>query len=182
MAALASQEDGAQKRTYLVERALRALPDHEEMFRAVHRQSGEVDVFIGCAASADYQPEAPANEKLKRDDSAMSLSLVRSPDTLVSVAKLNDGPFTVGFAAETEHLERHARQKLAAKQLDMIAANEVGRGKGFDADSNTLLVLWPEGQAELARAPKALLAQRLIDLIAERLDAGSPDASAEHSA
>ncbi len=154
----------------------------QEMFTAVHRHIGSTDIFIGCAAVADYRPEAPAVEKLKRSESSMSLSLVRSADTLVSVAELDDGPFTVGFAAETEHLERHARLKLQAKKLDMIAANEVGRGKGFDAQNNALLVLWPEGRAELARAPKPLLAQRLIDLIAQRYDAWATSENAEHSA
>lgn len=143
----------------------------EEMFHAVHERIGETDVFIGCAAVSDYRPEAVASEKIKRVANTISLGLKRSSDTLASVALLENGPFTVGFAAETENLEQHARAKLEGKQLDMIAANEVGPARGFDTDSNALLVLWPEGRAELARAPKPLLAHRLIDLIAQRYQA-----------
>ena len=151
----------------------------EEMFRAVHRHIGDTDIFIGCAAVSDYRPESTATEKLKRVDSTMSLSLIKSPDTLASVARLEDGPFTVGFAAETGNLDRHARAKLENKQLDMIAANEVGPDRGFDSDSNALMVLWPGGQTELARSAKPLLAQRLVGLIAERYRAQAAPESQE---
>jgi phosphopantothenoylcysteine decarboxylase/phosphopantothenate--cysteine ligase len=152
-----------------------AVETAEEMFQAVQKRIGGTDIFIGCAAVADYRPESPATEKIKRGDDAMSLNLVASPDTLASVAQLDSGPFTVGFAAETGNLERYARAKLQNKQVDMIAANQVGRGLAFDVEDNALLVLWPGGQAELARAPKPLLAQRLIDLIAERRQAQVAD-------
>ena len=77
-------------------------------------------------------------------------------------------PFVVGFAAETERVEQHAREKLVKKNLDMIAANEVGEGLAFDCDENALLVLWPGGSQTLERASKLQVARGLIELIAER--------------
>jgi phosphopantothenoylcysteine decarboxylase/phosphopantothenate--cysteine ligase len=87
---------------------------------------------------------------------------------LAQVAVRDPAPFTVGFAAETEALEEHAREKLARKQLDMIAANVVGPGLGFNTDENALLVLWPKGQQYLEKSPKTRLARDLIRLVAQR--------------
>jgi phosphopantothenoylcysteine decarboxylase/phosphopantothenate--cysteine ligase len=100
----------------------------------------------------------------------MSLELERTPDILAAVATLPVRPFTVGFAAETEDLYAQARKKLAAKSLDMIAANWVGEaGRGFGVDDNALTILWPGGGCrELDLAPKSELARQLIDLVAER--------------
>ena len=77
----------------------------------------------------------------------------------------------VGFAAETQNVERNALAKLEAKKLDMIAANQVGEGLAFDCDDNALTVYWPGGRRELERAPKCRLAAELLDLIAERYNA-----------
>ena len=104
----------------------------------------------------------------------MTLRLVRNPDILAAVAALPSPPFTVGFAAETDNLEAHANQKLAAKGLDMIAANRVGGAAGgFEADDNALLVLWPDGRRELPMMPKPQLAMTLATLIAERYAAST---------
>ncbi|MEE9570963.1 MAG: phosphopantothenoylcysteine decarboxylase, partial [Gammaproteobacteria bacterium] len=81
-------------------------------------------------------------------------------------------PFTVGFAAETEDVSRHAREKLARKGLDMIAANRVGPDCGFDQETNSLTVLWEDDEVELEQATKPILARRLIELIAKRYRAG----------
>ena len=143
----------------------------EEMYESVHEQAGAADLFIGCAAVSDYRPQSPAAQKIKRNAEEMSLALVRSPDTLASVAALADGPFTVGFAAETQDVIGHARGKLVNKGVDMMAANLVGPGCGFDQETNALTVLWDGGEAQLDQAPKAMLAQRLIALIAERYHA-----------
>jgi phosphopantothenoylcysteine decarboxylase/phosphopantothenate--cysteine ligase len=86
------------------------------------------------------------------------------------VAAIENGPYTVGFAAETENLEAHAREKLQHKKLDMIAANLVGEGKGFDADENALLVLFGAEQVELPQTNKEKLARQLIDLISKSTD------------
>jgi len=126
------------------------------------------DIFIGCAAISDYRPPMAAPEKIKRKSDEIRLDLVRSPDTLASVAALDDGPFTVGFAAETENLEEHALAKLKAKRVDMIAANQVGPSQGFDRETNALTVFWSGGSAEIGEDTKLAVARRLIMLVAER--------------
>ena len=143
----------------------------EEMYARVHERVGEANLFIACAAVSDYKPETEAGEKLKRTQATLNLELIRSPDTLASVAKLEDGPFTVGFAAETQNVAENARSKLSRKGLDMIAANRVGRDCGFDQETNSLMVFWDDDEAELEQAPKSVLARRLIHLIAERYHA-----------
>jgi phosphopantothenoylcysteine decarboxylase/phosphopantothenate--cysteine ligase len=88
-----------------------------------------------------------------------------------------DRPFVVGFAAETESVEQNARLKLMRKNLDMIAANEVGHDKGFDHEDNALLVLWRSGRQELGRASKLVLARELVHLIAQSAAARAPAAA-----
>jgi phosphopantothenoylcysteine decarboxylase/phosphopantothenate--cysteine ligase len=140
-----------------------------DMEQAVMARVGDCDLFVAAAAVADYRPEAPAPAKLKKHQAALTLRLVRNPDILAAVAALPSPPFTVGFAAETNDLEAHAAAKLAAKGLDMIAANRVGDGAGgFESDDNALLVLWPGGRRALPMMPKPQLAVALAELIAER--------------
>ena len=149
----------------------------EQMYAAVHREIAGSGLFIGCAAVSDYRPRSAAAEKIKRDSDSMLLDLVRSPDTLASVAALPKGPFTVGFAAETQNLARHARAKLANKGLDMIAANLVGPACGFDKETNALKVFWHGGQIEFGESSKAVLARRLIALVAEHMAAARQEAA-----
>jgi phosphopantothenoylcysteine decarboxylase/phosphopantothenate--cysteine ligase len=94
--------------------------------------------------------------------------MVKSPDLLANIAALDNGPFTVGFAAETEKLEHYATDKLNRKKLDMIIANLVGENLCFDADDNEVVVLWHEGRKPLPRLSKPELARRLIEIIASR--------------
>ena len=147
-----------------------------DMHREVLARAAGCDIFIATAAVADYTPAAPASGKLKKAASPLSLELRPTPDILAEVAALDAPPFTVGFAAETEDLERHARSKLERKRLDLIAGNRVdGSDLGFDSDRNALLVLWPDGgRADLPAGPKALLAQQLLALVTERFLAGRP--------
>jgi phosphopantothenoylcysteine decarboxylase / phosphopantothenate---cysteine ligase len=146
----------------------------DQMYEHVHREVADADLFIACAAVSDYRPESMATEKIKRSAPDMKLDLVRSPDTLASVAALANPPFTVGFAAETCDVEKHAREKLVRKGVDMIAANRVGPDCGFDRDTNELSVFWQDGEARLGESSKAVLAQRLIDVIAERYRLARP--------
>jgi phosphopantothenoylcysteine decarboxylase / phosphopantothenate---cysteine ligase len=142
-----------------------------EMQAAVMARIARCDLFVGVAAVADYRPAAPHTVKLKKADDEITLRLVRNPDILAEVAALTGGPFTVGFAAETDRLEDYARSKLEAKGLDMIAANLVGapaNGGGFESGENALLVLWQGGGRQLTRMSKGLLAAELADLICER--------------
>jgi len=140
----------------------------DQMHQAVMAQAAAQEIFIATAAVADYRPQQPAGQKIKKQDEQMTLALVRNPDILSEVAALENGPFTVGFAAETRDLEHYARDKLERKQLDMIAANDVSRPEqGFNVDHNALTVFWPGGSQPLPRATKAQLAEQLIQLISE---------------
>ena len=148
-----------------------------EMHREVMARAPGCDIFIGAAAVADYTPATASPGKVKKAASPLHLELRPTPDILAEVAALAAAPFTVGFAAETEDLERHARAKLERKGLDLIAGNRVGRsdGLGFDSDRNMLLVLWPGGgRADLPPAPKTRLACQLLELVAERFLARRP--------
>lgn len=138
-----------------------------QMHAAVMREAANTEIFIAAAAVADYAPVAAAREKIKKRGDSLELKLAKTPDILAEVAARVPRPFTVGFAAETQQLETHARAKLASKRLDMIAANWVGRGRGFDRNDNVLSVYWKDGAAELGAGQKLELARQLIQLIAE---------------
>jgi phosphopantothenoylcysteine decarboxylase/phosphopantothenate--cysteine ligase len=140
----------------------------DELYAKVHEEIKGVDIFVGCAAVSDYRPQKAAAHKIKRTSTELELALVRSPDTLASVAQLPSPPFTVGFAAETQDVARHAREKLEKKRIDMIAANQVGRDCGFDRETNALTVYWHGGELALGEGSKPVLAQLLVELIGER--------------
>ncbi len=143
-----------------------------EMQGAVASRVADCDLFVGCAAVADYRPAAPAPGKIKKTAERLALELVRNPDIVASVAARAAPPFTVGFAAETERLVEQADAKRRAKGLHLIAANLVGAADtGFEHDDNALTVLWDGGSAVLERAPKPVLARRLAAVIAERFHA-----------
>ena len=147
----------------------------EEMYAEVVARAARCDIFIAAAAVADYRPARVAEQKIKKGDGPRSVNLVRTPDIVAAVAAMDDGPFTVGFAAETESVRAHAQNKLERKGLDMIAANRVGLpDRGFASDRNALSVLWRDGARELDLAPKAELARSLVALVAERYRAEHP--------
>jgi phosphopantothenoylcysteine decarboxylase/phosphopantothenate--cysteine ligase len=139
-----------------------------EMFAATHEHIDNIDIFIAAAAVADYRAANAAENKIKKSEPEMSIALTRTPDILASVAKLEKGPFTVGFAAETEKLREYARSKLEHKNLNMIIANQVGENRGFDSDDNTVDVFWATGEQSFPTMPKNELAIALMKLIAER--------------
>jgi phosphopantothenoylcysteine decarboxylase / phosphopantothenate---cysteine ligase len=143
-----------------------------EMRASVLAEVPGAAIFVSAAAVADYRPAHPAPQKMKKHASEMVLELVRNPDILAEVAARSPRPFVVGFAAETENVEANARLKLESKALDMIAANQVGSDCGFDREDNALLVLWPGGCTDLGCGSKTELAERLLELIEERLRAG----------
>lgn len=140
----------------------------QEMYDVTHEHVAKADIFVAAAAVADYRPAKTEQQKIKKDKETGNIDLVRCPDILASVAALHEPPFTVGFAAETEKVEDHARSKLEKKKLDMIVANQVGDDRGFDHDENALNVLWQNGTKEFPKAAKAELARDLIELIAKR--------------
>jgi phosphopantothenoylcysteine decarboxylase/phosphopantothenate--cysteine ligase len=142
----------------------------QEMHRACLAAAANCDVFIGCAAVADYRPAAVAEQKIKKSGTELTLTLLRNPDIVADIAALSPRPFTVGFAAETERLREHARGKLDAKGLDMIIANDVSdESIGFNSDSNAALVLWKGAEREIEQCSKDVLARILITQIAALL-------------
>ena len=144
----------------------------EQMMNAVQAEISDTDIFIAAAAVSDYRMREVAEHKIKKTSDELSLQLSRTPDILATVAAGSPRPFVVGFAAETQNVERNALGKLEGKKLDMIAANQVGEGLAFDCDDNALTLYWPGGKRELERAPKCRLASELVAVIAERF-AGS---------
>ena len=141
-----------------------------EMHAAVLKRMHEADIFIATAAVADYRAADPAERKIKKTRDALTLELVRNPDILAEVAAMRSHrPFTVGFAAETHDVLRYAEDKRRRKNLDMIAANQVGvAGSGFESEQNALQVLWEGGEQTLPLTDKTVLGQQLIALIAQR--------------
>ena len=139
-----------------------------QMHGSVLAEAASCDIFISAAAVADYRSHETVLHKMKKQDSGINLRLEKTPDILSEVAALANPPFTVGFAAETEHLADNAKQKLANKKLDMIAANRVGDGLGFDSDENALDVYWPGGSQSLGIASKQKLARQLMEIIIGR--------------
>lgn len=142
----------------------------EQMMSTVNAHLPGTDIFIAAAAVSDYRPVQVSSEKIKKTSDSLLLALSRTPDILATVAAGNPRPFVVGFAAETQNVERNALAKLEGKRLDMIAANQVGDGLAFDCDDNALTVYWPGAKRELERAGKRELAARLVSVIAERFE------------
>jgi phosphopantothenoylcysteine decarboxylase/phosphopantothenate--cysteine ligase len=139
----------------------------EQMHAAVVSELPGTAIFVGTAAVADYRPLACAEQKIKKTSETLALELTRTTDILSQVSASTPRPFMVGFAAETNSVEHYARAKLLAKNLDLIAANEVGHTKAFDCDDNSLLVLWRGGRVELPVSSKRELARALTGLIVE---------------
>lgn len=141
----------------------------EEMAESVMANIATCDIFVGVAAVADYRPVVSAEQKIKKNSETLTLALLRNPDILAMVAALDNAPFTVGFAAETENVTSNAEKKLTAKGIDMIAANPVsGDNSAFNSDSNELTLIDKNGISHLSRCSKPLLAQKLTKEIARR--------------
>lgn len=130
------------------------------------------DIFIATAAVADYRTRDVVPQKIKKTQDQMSLDLVKNPDILATIAEEFPEVFVVGFAAETQDIEKYARGKLEAKNLDMIACNDVSRTDiGFGSDDNAMTVFFrdrAEG-ATLEKASKDKIAEQLVALIGENL-------------
>lgn len=143
-----------------------------EMHAAVMERAAGCDLFIGCAAVADYRPAGVAGQKIKKTAAELELRLVRNPDILAEVAALRERPFTVGFAAETERLIEHAREKLERKRIDLIVANDVARHDiGFDSDYNEISIIAPDGLRAEERGTKLQVARAVVAEIGARMKA-----------
>ncbi|MDE1309837.1 bifunctional phosphopantothenoylcysteine decarboxylase/phosphopantothenate--cysteine ligase CoaBC [Vibrio aestuarianus subsp. cardii] len=144
-----------------------------DMYQTVMQHAQSHDVFISCAAVADYRPQIVADQKIKKTDDSeqMTLTMVKNPDIVASVAAMTEHrPFTIGFAAETQDVEKYARNKLINKKLDMICANDVSvAGQGFNSNDNALTVYWQGGEQALPLSSKAELARALMLLINDKM-------------
>ncbi|MFE8070567.1 bifunctional phosphopantothenoylcysteine decarboxylase/phosphopantothenate--cysteine ligase CoaBC [Marinobacteraceae bacterium S3BR75-40.1] len=142
----------------------------EQMREAVQRLIGEgCDIFVASAAVSDYRPAQREGDKIKKSRENLSLELVRNPDILSEVAAAEQGPFTVGFAAETRDVAHYAKDKLRRKKLDMIVANDVSdRRIGFESERNAVTVFWSGGEQSFAEDEKSQLGRDLVALIGER--------------
>lgn len=144
-----------------------AVESAAEMARAVFERVANVDLAVMSAAVADYRPARPAEEKLKKGEGLLTLTLERTTDILASVGALETRPILVGFAAESERLLEHAGEKLQRKGADFIIANLVGRERGFGAVASELTILEREAEpTTLASAPKSRLAEQIWDRLA----------------
>lgn len=150
----------------------------QQMHTAVMQRASTADIFIGCAAVADYRVAEVAGQKMKKTSSndELTLTLVKNPDIIADVAALTyQRPFTVGFAAETENLASYAKDKLQRKKLDLICANDVSsKEQGFHSEHNAITAYWQGGELALERQPKTALAAAILQLIAQRIQQQQP--------
>jgi phosphopantothenoylcysteine decarboxylase / phosphopantothenate---cysteine ligase len=142
----------------------------QQMHEAVQANVADCDIFIGVAAVADYHTRAPSGVKLKKkgDNEPLVLELAENPDIIAAVAARRPAPFTVGFAAETDHGLQNAREKLARKKLDLIVLNDVSNPEiGFNSDHNAVTLIGRELEEPLPRTSKLMVARTLVARIAE---------------
>lgn len=144
----------------------------EEMYREVMRLAATADIVVKAAAVADYRPVQRHEHKLKKRESMLTLVLERTPDILHALGQLPKRPFLIGFAAETEQLEKHAMDKLHRKNCDLIVANDVTQeGAGFGTDTNAVNIYDRNGLVEsIPLTTKEAIAERLLALAAARMN------------
>ena len=149
----------------------------QDMHEAVQARLPETDIMIGVAAVSDYRPRMVETQKIKKGqcgERTLTLELVENPDIIAEAAKHPNAPFTVGFAAETENLENYAKRKLLEKNLAMIVANNVANSQiGFNSDANATTIFWAGGEINIPMMSKRALSERLISIIADRIEAAS---------
>ena len=141
----------------------------DDMLQTTLRVVHDAHIFIACAAVGDYRAQQISDHKIKRDKQAMRLHLTQTPDILATVGMMQPRPFLVGFAAETQDLERNAKKKLLAKGLDMIVANKVGTNYpyGFDTPNNKVIVYKRNAKVELGPDSKINLGKAIIKHIVD---------------
>lgn len=153
--------------------ALSSVTTAGEMHDAVMEALPRHQIVIKAAAVADYAPVAAAPRKIKKDTAgeAMNVEMRRTPDILADLAAFTPRPFVVAFAAETDSVEDNARAKLLRKNADLIVANDVADTSiGFDSDQNEVLVIARDGtMTKIERAPKIVIANRILDLVVQNL-------------
>jgi len=176
--ALAAEAAGAGAKVILISGPVNlATPDGvtridvesaNQMLEATLENIIDADVFIGVAAVADYRPQRVEVEKIKKSDDQIQLTLVKNPDIISEVAKLNARPLVVGFAAETSNVVKNGAEKLTKKNLDLLFANDAT--ETFDSDTITVTAISKESQIELPTGNKNLIARNMLQLISDQLD------------
>ena len=143
-----------------------------EMETTVQQHVQGQQIFVGCAAVADYRAAAVAEEKIKKQGDEITIKMIKNPDIVAGVAALlTHRPYVVGFAAETNNVEEYARQKRVSKNLDLICANDVSQeGQGFNSENNALHLFWQDGDKVLPLERKELLGHLLLNEIVTRYD------------
>lgn len=150
-----------------------AVESAQEMLEAVESNVCEADIFIACAAVADYRLATVAPEKIKKNADSMQLELVKNPDILATIASRDKPPMCVGFAAETQDVAHYAADKLKRKKLALIAANDVSDTNiGFNSDNNAMTLFWHDTQGTLQQqklscAPKLKIAEAILRRVSE---------------
>lgn len=141
----------------------------QEMHDAVMARAGEAGIVVMAAAVSDYRPAQVAERKVKKSDGPLSIEMARTPDILKALGERKQGRFLVGFAAETEAVERYALDKLRRKNADLIVANDVSRaGLGFGSEANAAVLLDAAGgRVEVPATSKRALAERLLERVLE---------------
>lgn len=137
-----------------------------DMHKQALHYAENADIFIACAAVADYRAKTVAEQKIKKqsDSQELTITLIKNPDIVADIAAMPEHrPFVVGFAAETNNVEEYALKKLKSKGLDMICANDVSStAQGFNSDNNALTLYWSSSKLSLPLTTKEQLAQQLI--------------------
>lgn len=148
----------------------------EEMYKTVIDLYNDMDAVIKSAAVADYRPKKISGQKIKKNSDEMAIEFVKNPDILKELGHLKKCQILIGFAAETEHLEKYAKQKLEKKNLDMIVGNNVSEADaGFDKDTNRVTFFYKDGKVQpLEVMPKKKVAENLAAALAELLEKRSP--------
>jgi phosphopantothenoylcysteine decarboxylase / phosphopantothenate---cysteine ligase len=148
--------------------SLVSVSTSDEMFDEVDRHVRKCDVFVMCAAVADYKPAKVSASKIKKRATNCSLELVPTRDILASFSKTDRSFFVVGFAAETNDVEENARKKLYEKNLDIIVANDVGAiHSAMESDENEVMILFRGGETKkLSRAQKKIIGHELVNIFA----------------
>jgi phosphopantothenoylcysteine decarboxylase/phosphopantothenate--cysteine ligase len=139
----------------------------DEMYSAVHRHARDCDVLVMCAAVADYKPREVSATKIKKRNEHFALDLTPTRDILASFPDKNRQFFLVGFAAETNDIEENAKQKLRAKNCDIIVANDVSEAvSGMESDENEVTIFFRNGEKEkISRASKKIIARELVKIL-----------------
>ena len=136
----------------------------EEMYQAVMKQIDNQDLFISCAAVADFRPKKVSKNKIKKDNQSMTIELIRNRDILASVCQLKKKPICIGFAAETENHIINANNKLIKKQCDAIILNDISQTEiGLNADENEVHLITKNKTEKIEKNTKQIVAEKIID-------------------